>query len=117
DDGLAVAGTQLVLRSLLRQFADEQSALVQGGEPRRLAAVVDRLDVGGVGQIDPHHVMAVLAMPAEIVKRVGMATMQDGVGFGGQIAHRVAPSCRMRSAPLSATRSQSGRCASSYSIS
>ena len=58
-------------------------------------------------------------MRAEIAEGVGMATLDDGISFGRSRAHSAGASERerMRQVPASGTRSQSGRCASSYSIS
>ena len=61
----------------------------------------------------------VLHMPAEIMERIGMPALDDRVSFARERAHDGLPSERerMRSVPASGTRSQSGRCAISYSIS
>jgi len=58
-------------------------------------------------------------MRAEVAERIGMPTFDDGIGLRRERAHCGAPSERerMRQVPASGTRSQSGRCASSYSIS
>jgi glycine/D-amino acid oxidase-like deaminating enzyme len=56
---------------------------------------------------------------AEIPEGVGMATLDDGISLRREGTHSGVPSERerMRQVPASGTRSQSGRCASSYSIS
>jgi hypothetical protein len=58
-------------------------------------------------------------MRAEIVERVGRATLDDRIGFRRERAHCGASSERerIRQVLANGTRSQSGRCASSYSIS
>ena len=58
-------------------------------------------------------------MEAEILKGIGVTAFDDGIGLGRQFGHEVSLVCRdnIRSTPVSGTRSQSGRCASSYSIS
>src|SRR5207244_13552931 len=74
-------------------------------------------DFGRSGQVGANHVMAALAVTTEVMERVGVSPLDDGVGLGGKVAHVPPPLLRTRSAPPSATRNQSGRCASSYSIS
>jgi hypothetical protein len=56
---------------------------------------------------------------AEIPEGVGMATLDDGISLRRERTHSGVPSERerMRQVPANGTRSQSGRWASSYSIS
>ena len=79
----------------------------------------DCLDIGGLGQERTHHLAVALGVEAEIVKRVGMIALDDRVGLGRQLGHEASRDCcdKIRSIPVSAVRSQSGRYDSSYSTS
>ena len=82
--------------------------------------LADRLDVRRFGQKRTHHGPAALGMKAEIVKGIGVAAFDNRIGFRGQFGHAaslVVFADKIRIAPVSGTRSQSGRWASSYSIS
>ena len=83
------------------------------------AVLADRLDIGGFGQESAHHALVAFDVQAEIVEGIGVAALDDRIGFGGQFGHAASCGCcaRIRKIPASGTRSQSGRCASSYSIS
>jgi hypothetical protein len=50
-------------------------------------------------------------MQAEIMKRIGVPTFDDGIGFGRQRSHSCGTSLRLRirQVPANGTRSQSGR--------
>ena len=119
DDGVAEAGAQLVALRAVRQRAGEQAGVVDARQRCRLAVLVDRLDLGGLRQERAHHGLVALGVQAEIVKRIGVAAFDDRIGLGGQFGHEASLVCwdRIRSIPVSGTRSQSGRWASSYSIS
>ena len=83
------------------------------------ALFVDDGNALGIGKEDAHDRHVAIQMRAEIAEGVGMATLDDGIGFRAERAHSGGRSERerMRQVPASGTRSQSGRCASSYSIS
>ena len=119
DHGVAEAGAQLVALGAVRQRADEQAGVMNARERRRLAVLADRLDIGGLRQEGAHDVAVALGMQAEIMEGIGVAAFDDRIGLGGQFGHEASLGCwdRMRSAPVNGTRSQSGRWASSYSIS
>ena len=79
---------------------------------RRFAVLADRLDVRRFGQERAHHGPVALGMEAEIVKGIGVAAFHDRIGLRGQFGHEaslVLFADRIRSAPVSGTRSQSGR--------
>jgi hypothetical protein len=84
-----------------------------------MAFIIDDRDFLGIGKEDPNHRCAVLEVRAEVAEWIGMTTLDDRVGFRRERTHCAASSeCeRMRQVPASGTRSQSGRSASSYSIS
>ena len=119
DHGVAEAGAQLVALRAVRQRAGEQPGVVNARELRGFAVLADRLDVRGLGQERAHHGLVALGMEAEIVKGIGVAAFDDRIGFGGQFGHEASSAFadKIRIAPVSGTRSQSGRWASSYSIS
>jgi hypothetical protein len=73
----------------------------------------------GVRKEDAHDRHVAFDIRAEIAEGVGVTTLDDRVGFRAERVHSDARSERerMRSVPFKGTRSQSGRCASSYSIS
>ena len=81
--------------------------LIDDGHPLRI----------GQEHADERHVP--LDVGAQIAERVGMTTLKHRIGIRGQQGHGAATSDRdrMRHVPANGTRSQSGRCASSYSIS
>ena len=111
DHGVAEAGAQLVALRAVRQRADEQSGVMDARQRRRLAVLADGIDLGGLGQERAHHGAVALGVQAEIVERIGMAAFDDRIGLGGQFGHEASLGCwdRIRSAPVSGTRSQSGR--------
>ena len=119
DHGVAEAGAQLVALGAVRQGAGEQPGVVNARQRRRLAMLVDRVDLGGLRQERAHHGLAVLGMQAEVMKGIGVAAFHDRIGLCGQFGHEASLVRwdRIRSMPVSGTRSQSGRWASSYSIS
>ena len=119
DHGVAEAGAQLVALGAVRQRAGEQPGVVNARQRRRFAMLVDRIDLRGLRQERAHHGPVALGVQAEIVKRIGVAAFHDRIGLGGQFGHEASLVCRdkIRSTPVSGTRSQSGRWASSYSIS
>ena len=80
--------------------------------------LADRLHIRSIRKERAHHVLTTLGMQPEIVKRIGVATFDDRIGLGGQFGHAASSvSSKMRIAPVSGTRTHSGRCANSYSIS
>ena len=78
---------------------------------------VDDSNLLGIRKEDANDGRVIFYMRAEIAERIGMATAQYGVGLVWKLSHAGTPSSSTRRAPFSATRSQSGRWASSYSIS
>ncbi len=118
--GIAVTkpGMQPVAHRPVRQLALEQPRLMDTREAGRMAVRLDGFDFERAGQEGAHHRRVTLGMGAKIVKRIGMAALDDRIGFVLEFGHAV-PRCRdsTRKVPASGTRSQSGRWASSYSIS
>src|SRR5215470_4496398 len=73
--------------------------------------LADRLDPGGVGEERAHHGLAAFGVEAEIVKGIGVASLDDRIGLGTQFGHTVslAGSDRIRSRPVKGMRSHAGR--------
>ena len=84
-----------------------------------VALFVDNGDRFGIRQKNADDGNIALDVRTEIMEWVGVATFDHGISFERQRGHAVTPSerVRMRNVPASGTRNQSGRCASSYSIS
>jgi hypothetical protein len=80
---------------------------------------VDDGDPLGVRKEDANDGRIVFDMRAEVAERIRMPPFYNGIGIRRERAHCGRPSERerMRQEPASGTRSQSGLCASSYSIS
>jgi len=97
----------------------EQPRIVNAPQVAGVPLVVDDGDVLGVGEEHTHQRYLAFDMGAKIAKRIGMATLDDGIGLRRKRGHDGMRSDRerMRQVPASGTRSQSGRCASSYSTS
>ena len=97
----------------------EQAGIVDALEIAFVTLLVDDGHPLRIGKENTHYGRAGLDVRAEVAERIGMATLDDRVGFWGERRHCAASSERerMRQVPASGTRSQSGRCASSYSIS
>src|SRR5690606_19711691 len=106
-------------RGALRQDADKQSGIMDARQRRHLSRLVDRIHAGGVGKEGADDRSVILDMGSEIAERIAMTAFDDGMCIGRDLHHEGAsePSLRMRNKPVSGTRSQAGRCASSYSIS
>jgi hypothetical protein len=109
----------IVPRRAVLQPPGEQPGLVNALELAFVPLIVDRLHRLGVRQIDAHDRNVAFQMRPEIMEGVGVPTLDHRIGFRRQLGHHVSPSvcARIRHMPASGTRSQSGRCASSYSIS
>src|SRR3569623_1344264 len=117
-DVVAIIGAQAISAAALWQCALEQACIVKTRQLGAMPLFIDRLDLRGMRQESAHNIAAVLRMQAEIAERVRMAAFEDRVGFSGESHSATSVSlARMRSAPSSGTLNQSGRCASSYSIS
>src|SRR5215210_4066611 len=119
DDVVAETSTQLVAFGAARQRASEQPRVMNPRKRGCFTVFADGFDIRGFRQERAHHVPATLGMQAEIVKWVGVATFHNRIGLRGKFAHEASPvfSDNIRIAPVSGTRSQSGRWANSYSIS
>jgi len=111
DHGVAEAGAQLVALGAVRHSACEQAGIVNARKLGRFAVLADRLDPGRFGKERAYHGPVAFGMKAEIVKRIGVAAFYDRIGFGGQFGHAASLvfADRIRIAPVSGTRSQSGR--------
>ena len=97
----------------------EQAGIVDALQIAFVTLLVDDRHPFRIGKENTDYGCAVLDVRAEIAERIGMATLNDRVGFRRERRHGAASSERerMRQVPASGTRNQSGRCASSYSIS
>ena len=114
---------QTIMRIARRHRPGEQSGVMDAWQIADVAFAVQHLHLGCLGQEHPHHRLAVLVVPAEIVERVVVMTLDDrarglgnahaSTGLGGTTLWR----CRMRQVPSRGTCSQAGRFISSYSIS
>ena len=119
DLALAVAGAYAIAARAVRQPTLEQSGVMHALESAFVALLIDDGDGLGIRKEDADQRHVAFDMRAEIVEGVGMTPLDDGISFRRERAHCGVPSerVRMRQVPASGTRSQSGRCASSYSIS
>ena len=119
DDIVAELGAQPVAPGAVRQGAGEQAGIVDARKWCGFAVLADRLDIGGFRQESAHHALVAFGVEAKVVEGVGVAALDDRIGFGGQFGHAASCGCcaRIRVIPVSGTLSESGRCASSYSIS
>ena len=115
---IAVTRAHAVARRSI-ELALEQPDVMDALQAIVPALLVDDLHVLGVRQEDADQRYVALDMWPEIMERVGMPALDHGIGFGRELIHAGLASdrARMRQVPASGTRSQSGRCASSYSIS
>ena len=87
DHGLAEAGAQLIPFGAVRKRPAEQSVIVNARQRRGFAILVDGVDPGGVRQECAHHRPVALGVGAEVLKGIGMATLHDRIGLGGQLGH------------------------------
>ena len=119
DHIAAEARPQLIALRAVGEASSEQACIVDPVEFTLVALFVNDADFLRIRQKGAHHRDVALHMPPEIMERVGMPALDDGIGFARELAHVGLPSERerMRSVPAIGTRSQSGRCAISYSIS
>src|SRR5262245_18314010 len=119
DLTFAVARTQAVVPRPIGHMALEQAGIMDTLKIVFVTLFVDDGDSLGIRKEDANDGRAIFDMRAEIAERIGMATFDHGIGFRRERAHCGVPSERerMRQAPASGTRSHTGRCASSYSIS
>lgn len=87
DDVVAEFGAELVMLRAVGQGADEQAGLVDAVKLGDLAVLADGLDVRGFGQESAHHALAPFGMQSEVVEGVGVAALDNRVGFGRQFRH------------------------------
>ena len=115
----AVARAQAVVSRPIGYTTLEQAGIMDALKLAFVTLLVDDGDPLGIRKEDANDGRAVFDMRAEVVERIGMPPLYDGIGFWRERAHCEVPSERerMRQVPANGTRSQSGRCASSYSIS
>src|SRR5262249_25637695 len=119
DLPLPVGCAHAIARRPVRQSAFEQADIMNALQVAFMPLLVDDGHALGVRKEDAYDGHVAFEMRAEIAEGVGVTTFDDGVGFRAERTHSDRPSgCEsMRSVPFKGTRSQSGRCASSYSIS
>src|SRR5262249_2184345 len=107
----------------LGQWAGKQAGLVNAAQDACPPPLVDDCDLGSIRQKYAHDRIAALSVQTQIAERVRVPSFDHRPGFGRErTAHaetsiRVDDFDRIRAMPESGTRSQSGRCASSYSTS
>ena len=77
-------GAQRVVCHILRKRTDEQAGIVNKRQLRRTAIGDDSFHTRSVRQKRSHHVAVIFGMPAQIMKRIGMAAFDDGIGFCGK---------------------------------
>jgi hypothetical protein len=87
DQALAEPHHQPIARSRIGHTAGEQSGFVNTDELVHPLPFVDDHDLGGAGQIGPHHRAAALQMPSQIAERIGVAALDDGDGVRRELAH------------------------------
>jgi hypothetical protein len=119
DDAVAETRPDVVARRSVGQAPHEQAGVVDAAEIAFMPLLVDHLDLFGFRKKNPHHRNVAFDMQAEIVEWVGVPTLDHRIGFGRERSHTASASVRerIRQVPSTGTCSQSGRCASSYSIS
>src|SRR5262245_13882182 len=119
DLSLAVACAHAIAWRPVRQTALEQADVMNALQVAFVPLFVDDGHSLGIRKEDAYDRHVAFEMRAEIAEGVGVTTLDDRIGFRAERAHCDARSERerMRSVPVRGTRSQSGRCASSYSIS
>src|SRR5262245_33554544 len=119
DLPFAVARAQAVVSRPIGQTALEQAGIMDALKLAFVPLLVDVADPLSIRNADANHGRAVFDMRAEVAERIGMPPLYNGIGFRRERAHCEVPSERerMRQVTANGTRSQSGRCASSYSIS
>ena len=49
--------------------------------------LADCIDLRGLGQEGAHDALAAFLVQSEIMEGIGVASLDDGVGFGGKLAH------------------------------
>src|SRR5215472_15060666 len=118
-DMIAKAHPQMITRRAIGKPTSEQPGVVDVAKVAEAALVVYRGDRNGIREEDTHDRTVGFNVRTEIAKRVGMTPFNDRIGFRRKRGHASASSQRdrMRKKPASGTRTQSGRWASSYSIS
>src|SRR5581483_10269997 len=101
------------------QRAGEEAGIMDASQRRGLAVLTDHLDARGFRQKGAYDRLAAVVVQTEIAKRIGMPTFNDRKRLGRKMCHEDsltgAGTDRTRSRLPSATRSQSGRWARSYS--
>src|SRR5262249_40596708 len=119
DLPLGGACAHAIARRPARQTAPKQAPVMKALEVAFLPPPVDHWHFLGLRGEEAHYGHVAFEMRAEIAEWVGVTALDDGIGFRTEGAHWNARSERerMRSVPVRGTRSQSGRCANSYSIS
>src|SRR5215475_4061958 len=119
DLTFAIARTQAVVPRPIGHMAFEQAGIMDTLKIVFVTLFVDDGDSLGIRKEDANDGRAVFDVRAEVAERIGMPPLYNGIGFRRERAHCEVPSERerMRQVPANGTRSQSGRCASSYSIS
>jgi hypothetical protein len=116
DLPFAVTRAQALVSRPIGQPALEPAGIMDALKIVFVTLFVDDSNFLGIRKEDANDGRAIFDMRAEIAERIGMP---NGICFRRERAHCGAPSEaeRMRQVPASGTRSQSGRCARSYSIS
>ncbi len=119
DDAVAETRPHVVARRSIGQAPHEQAGVVDAAEIAFVTLLVDHLHLFRIGKKDPHDRDVAFDVQAEIMEGVGMSTLDHRIGFGRERCHVASASERerIRQVPSTGTCSQSGRCASSYSIS
>src|SRR5262245_7374046 len=119
DLTLAIAYAHAIAGRPVRQTALEQTNGMNALLVAFMPLLIDDGHPLGIRKEDAHDRHVAFEMRAEIAEGVGVPTLDDRIGFRAERGHSDARSERerMRSVPARGTRSQSGRCASSYSIS
>ena len=91
DGFLAEPRAQTIVLSAIARSAGKQSGIVDALKADLVAAVVDDAHRGSIRHEHPHHRLVILDVPPEIAERVGMAPLDDGIGFGRELSHHVMP--------------------------
>src|SRR4051812_23721215 len=108
---LPEACAQMISRRTVGEPPGKQSGLMNAQQFTFVPLLIDRHDRFGIWHECPHHRYVPFDMKPEIMERVGVTTLDHRVGFLRQRGHAARASWRakIRKAPLTGTRTQSGR--------
>src|SRR6476620_1873009 len=119
DLPFAITRPHAVAAQSFRQTTLEQTGVVNASQIAFVPLLVDQEHSLCFREKNAYDGEVALEMRTEIAEWIGMATLENRIGFWCKQGHSTARSEResIRQVPANGTRNQFGRCASSYSIS